>query len=126
MKGYGIQYITIYKYNKLNLFGREHTLAKNKTGGFALCFLMAASFLISNFFQLWGGDIVLMHVSNYHIHCKKRLAVFPSPAGMSPTKLSRWPGIMTSPLETGKSVNLLLQCVVSVVIEVFHARQGLS
>jgi hypothetical protein len=39
-----------------------------------LCFLMAASFLISNFFQLWGGggrDIVLMHVSNSHYTVKK-------------------------------------------------------
>jgi hypothetical protein len=25
---------------------------------------------------------------NGNVHCKKRLAVFPSPAGMSPTKLS--------------------------------------
>jgi hypothetical protein len=85
-----VQYITIYKYSQLNLFGREQTLAKNKTGGFALCFLMAASFLISNFFQLWGrgGDIVLMHVSNSHYTVKKRLAVVPSPAGMSQPKLS--------------------------------------
>jgi hypothetical protein len=26
--------------------------------------------------------------SHYSIHCKKRLAIFPSPAGMSQTKLS--------------------------------------
>jgi hypothetical protein len=28
------------------------------------------------------------------VHCKKRLAVFPSPAGMSLTKLSLWPEII--------------------------------
>ncbi len=31
----------------------------------------------------------VLHAGNYKLHCKKRLAIFPSPTGMSLTKLSR-------------------------------------
>ncbi len=59
--------------------------------------------------------------AKYTVHCKKRLAVFPSPAGMSLTKLSlagnnliySRPGrawFVTSWLGTGKSVTFFLQC----------------
>jgi hypothetical protein len=73
-----VQYITIYKYSKLNLFGREQTLAKNKTG---ICFVFPDGSKFSHF-QL------LLACVQLPLHCKKRLAVFPSPAGMSLTKLS--------------------------------------
>jgi hypothetical protein len=52
------------------------------------------------------------------VHCKKRLAIFPPPAGMSTTKLSlvwnKFParGSLVSDIPTGdgKIANLFLQC----------------
>ncbi len=55
------------------------------------------------------------------LHCKKRLLIFSSPAGMSPTYLS-WPGIIKLfpasgslvsdiPSGDGKISNLFLQCI---------------
>ncbi len=86
-KGYGTIYHYLQVYSKLNLFGRKQTLAKNKTG---ICFVFPDGSKFSHFQLLpaVGGDIVLMHVSNSHYTVKKRLAVFPSPAGMSLTELS--------------------------------------
>jgi hypothetical protein len=84
-----VQYIT----SKLNLFGREQTLAKNKTG---ICFVFPDGGKFSHFQLLpavggrGGGTLY----SDTHacvqlpLHCKKRSAVFPSPAGMSLTKVS--------------------------------------
>jgi hypothetical protein len=47
-------------------------------------------------------------------HCKKRLLIFPSSAGMSLTKLSLnnliIPGQWDMPSGDGKTVNLFLQC----------------
>ncbi len=58
---------------------------------------------------------------NIHLHCKKSLAIFPSPAGMSLTKLSLAgnnliiPGhgecwVSDTPVGDGKIANLFLQC----------------
>jgi hypothetical protein len=55
-------------------------------------------------------------VSN-KLHCKKWFSIFPSPAGISLTKLSlagnNCPAnywlVVTSPLETGKIIDLFLQ-----------------
>jgi hypothetical protein len=79
-----VQYITIYKYSKLNLFGREQTLAKNNL----LCvswWQQVFSFPTSS---SCGGGHCTHACVQLPLHCKKRLPVFPSPAGMSPTKLS--------------------------------------
>ncbi len=54
----------------------------------------------------------------YDLHCKKRLANFQSPAGMSLTKLSvagnNLPGrvLLVTTAGDGKIANLLLQCTV--------------
>jgi hypothetical protein len=68
----------------------------------------------------------------HNLHCKKRFAVFPSPAGMSLTKLSLWPEIIKlfpareslvsdNRLGTGKSltfftVHCFVICVVYILI----------
>ncbi len=52
---------------------------------------------------------------NMTVHCKKRVMIFPSPAGMSLTKLSR-PGrvwLMTSRLGTGTLLTFITVCFVS-------------
>jgi hypothetical protein len=36
----------------------------------------------------WSGIIALIGMDILHVHCKKRLTINPSPAGMSITKLS--------------------------------------
>jgi hypothetical protein len=46
----------------------------------------------------------------YSVHCKKRFASFPSPAGMSLTKLSLDGNKFIIPAGDEKIVNLFLQC----------------
>jgi hypothetical protein len=66
--------------------------------------------------------LVFVSVAHSSLHRKKRLTIFPSPAGMSLTKLSLggnnkifshlgkvW--LVTSRLGMGKSVTFFLQCV---------------
>jgi hypothetical protein len=55
------------------------------------------------------------HILYEYIHCKKRLTVFPSPAGMSLTKLSLAGKSLTSDTLAGdgKTANLFLQCTAS-------------
>jgi hypothetical protein len=55
--------------------------------------------------------------SALYLHCKRRLAVFPSPAGMSLTKLGDWksrvlwaPVVSDIPAGDGKTSTLLVQC----------------
>jgi hypothetical protein len=49
------------------------------------------------------------HRSSTVLHCKKELAIFPSPAGMSLTKLSLG-GISDIPAGDGKTAHSFLQC----------------
>ncbi len=67
-------------------------------------------------------------VINYSLHCKKRLAIFPSPAGMSLTKLSLagnklYPAkeslVSDVPAGDGKIDNLFLQCTHCEILSVF-------
>jgi hypothetical protein len=69
----------------------------------------------------WYLNLVFVHVCSVTVHCKKRLAVSPSPAGMSLTNLFLYgnkknysrPGrvwLVTSRLGTGKWQNFFLQC----------------
>ncbi len=62
-----------------------------------------------------------MVYSYRHIHCKKRLAIFPSPAGMSLTKLSLAGNNLIIPAQGGfgkwnhgKIDNLFLQCIMGI------------
>ncbi len=90
---------------------------------FSICSILSVSF-DSNYTQMASNskrlDSVLncsSKLSSVAVHCKKELAIFPSPAGMSPTKLSlagkklnySRPGrvwSVTSRLRTGKRLTL--------------------
>jgi len=70
------------------------------------------------------------------LHCKKELAIFPSPAGMSLTKLSGWEKtklfpprkslISDIPAGDGKTANSFLQCshddLKKICLEIFMPR----
>jgi hypothetical protein len=71
-------------------------------------------------FDQWGGGACACTAGSIHVHCNKRLAIFPSPAWWSLTN-SPWPRIIKLfpamdslvsdiPAGDGKIVNLFLQC----------------
>ncbi len=51
-------------------------------------YILFFCFFVFLLWQVREGGAVSRLRKHAHIHCKKRLYIFPSPAGMSPTKLS--------------------------------------
>jgi hypothetical protein len=52
-------------------------------------FSFSRFYVMNSFFRMTEKAIAILYTSFYFgLHCKKELAIFPSPAGMSLTKLS--------------------------------------